>query len=89
MGELQELLSEAEDRNFELKNGGLTAVERLFWHEGCSHSFFFILAKLDMDDGQLLAKDESCATTGSKFMTRTVNTLKVRSKTGKVVSVGF
>ena len=89
MGELQELLSEAEDRYFKLKNGGLTAVEQLFWHEGCSHSFSFILAKLDMDDGQLLANDEIFATTGSNVKTRTVNKLKMRSKTGKVASVGF
>ena len=57
--------------------------------EECSHSFKLILAKLDMDDGQLLAKDESWATSGSKVMTRTVRKLKMRSKTGKVASVGF
>ena len=84
MGELQEQLSEAEDLFFELKNGGLRAVERLFWHDGCSHIFVFILAKLDMDDGQLLANDESCVTSGLKVMTRIVNELKLRSKTGKV-----
>ena len=55
----------------------------------CSHSFAFILAKLDMDDGLLLANDEICATTGSNVKTRTVNKLKMRSKTGKVASVGF
>ena len=42
-----------------------------------------------MDDGQLLAKDERCATSGSKILTRTVNELKMRSKTGKIASVGF
>ena len=42
-----------------------------------------------MYDGQVLAKVERYATSGSKNMTRTENTLKVRSKTGKVVSVGF
>ena len=54
-----------------------------------SHSFTNIIAKLDMDDGQLLTNDESSATSGSKAMTRTVNELKMRSKTGKVDSVGF
>ena len=46
-----------------------------------SHSFFFILAKLDLDDGQLLSNDESSATSGSRFLSRTVNQLKMRSKT--------
>ena len=53
-----------------------------------SHSFVF-LAKLDLDDGQQLASDESCATSGSKGITRSVNKLKMRSKTGKIASVGF
>ena len=39
MAELQELLSDAEDPCFELKFGGLRAVERLFRHKG-------VLAKL-------------------------------------------
>ena len=42
-----------------------------------------------MDDGQLLAKDGSCETSGSKVVIRTVNKLKMRSKNDKVVSVGF
>ena len=42
-----------------------------------------------MVDGQLLANDESCAISGSKNKTRTVNKLKIRSETGKVASVGF
>ena len=55
-----------------------------------SHSFFFfILAKLDLDDGQLLANDESSATCGSRFLSRTVSQLKMRYKTDKVDSVGF
>ena len=33
MGELRELLIEAEDPYFELKNGDVRAVERLFHHE--------------------------------------------------------
>ena len=53
----------------------------------CSHSFAFIIAKLDMDDGPLLTNDESSATSGSKAMIRTLNELKMRSKTGKVDSV--
>ena len=69
--------------------GFLRAVERLFWHERCSHSFAFELAKSDLDNGQLLAKDGSCATCDSKVKTRTVNELKMRSQTGKVASVGF
>ena len=55
----------------------------------CSHSFVFILAKLDLDNGQLLANDKSSATIGSRFLSRTVNQLKMRSKTGKFDSVGF
>ena len=54
-----------------------------------SHSFSSKLAKSDLDNDQLLAKDGSCATCGSKVMTRTVNELKMRSQTGKVASVGF
>ena len=42
-----------------------------------------------MDDSSLLAKKGSSATSGSKVMTRTVNKLKMRSKTGKIDSVGF
>ena len=55
----------------------------------CLHSFAFIIAKLDMDDDQLLTNDESSATSGSKVMTLTVNELKMRSKTGKVDSPFF
>ena len=54
----------------------------------CSHSFF-ILGKLYLDDGQLLANDESSATSGSRFLSRTVNQLKMRSKTDRVASGGF
>ena len=57
--------------------------------KSCSHSFSIVLAKSDLDNGQLLAKDGSCATCESKVMTRTVNELKMRSQSGKVVSVGF
>ena len=55
----------------------------------CSHSFVIFLAKLVMKDGQLLAIDQRYANSGSKIMTRTVNKLKMRSKTRKVASVGF
>ena len=37
----------------------------------------------------MLAKDERYATSGSKIKTRMVNELKMGSRTGKVVSVGF
>ena len=40
-------------------------------------------------DGQLHEKDGSCATSGSKVMTRAVNKLKMRSKTDEVASVGL
>ena len=89
MVELQELLSETEDPYFELKNGDLRAVERLFRHKGVLAQFRFFLAESDMDDGQLLAKYDLCATSGSKLMTRTVNRLEMTSKTGKVALVGF
>ena len=49
---------------------------------------FFLIAKLDFDDGQLHKKDGSCATSDSKVKTRAVNKLKMRSKTGEVASVG-
>ena len=42
-----------------------------------------------MDDGQLLAKDERCATSGSKIMTRTVNELIISSKNGKMLQLAF
>ena len=42
LGEMQELLSKAEDLYFELKNWALTAVERLFWHKDArTASFLF------------------------------------------------
>ena len=56
--------------------------------EEYSHSFVFV-AKLDSNDGHLLASDECCATSGSKGITRTLNKLKMRSKTVKIASVGF
>ena len=43
-----------------------------FGTKKCSQSFVF-LAKLDMDNDQLLAKYECCATSGSKAMVRTIN----------------
>ena len=55
----------------------------------CSHSSFSVLAKLDMVNDQLYEKDGSCATIGSKVMTRAVNKLKMRSKTDEVASVGL
>ena len=55
----------------------------------CSHSSLSILAKLDMVNGQLHGKDGSCATIGSKVMTRAVNKLKMRSKTDEVASVAL
>ena len=89
LGELQELLSEAEDPQFELKNVISVLLNACFGIKEYSHSFVFIIAKLDLDVGQLLPNDESSATSGSKFLSRTVNQLKMRSKTGKVDSVGF
>ena len=55
MVELQELLIEAAYPYFELKNGGLRALKRLFELEGVLAQIFF-LAKLDMVDGQLHEK---------------------------------
>ena len=42
-----------------------------------------------MVNGQLHEKDGSCETSGSKVITRTVNKLKMRSKTDEVASVGL
>ena len=42
-----------------------------------------------MDNVQLLAKDERCANSGSKVMTRNINKIKMGSKTGKVVLLAF
>ena len=53
------------------------------------HSFDFIIAKLGMNNFQLLAKDERCANSGSKVMTRIINNIKMGPKTGKVALVGF
>ena len=51
--ELQELLIEAEDPNFELKNEGSGLSNACLSLEECSHSFNLILAKLDSNYGQL------------------------------------
>ena len=48
-----------------------------------------MLQKLGMDNVQLLAKDERCANSGSKVMTRNINKIKMGSKTGKVVLLAF
>ena len=42
-----------------------------------------------MENFQLLAKVERCENSGSKVMTRSVNKLKMGSKTGKAALVGF
>ena len=89
MVELQERLIEAEDPYFELRNGGLRALKRLFELKGFLAQLCFIFAKLAMDDGQLHEEDGSCASGGSKVMTRAVNKLKMRSKTDEVASVGL
>ena len=73
--ELQELLIEADDTYFELKNGGLRALKRLFELKRVLAKIFFI-AKLDMVDGQVHEKDGGCATSGSKVMIRAVNNSK-------------
>ena len=51
--------------------------------------FQFVLAKLDMVNGQLHEKDGSCDTSGSKVITRAVNKLEMKSKTDEVASDGF
>ena len=89
MVELQELLIEADYPYFELKNGGLRALKRLFEPKGVLAQLRFRFAKLDMVDGQLHGKDGSCTTGGLKVMTRAVNKLKMRSKNDEVDSVGF
>ena len=89
MVELQERLIEAEDPYFELRTGGLRVLKRLFGHKRFLAQLQFIFAKLDMVDGQLLEEDGSCASGGSKVMTRAVNKLKMTSKTDEVVSVGL
>ena len=89
MVELQERLIETEDPYFELKNGGLRALKRLFELEGVLAQLTFILAKLDTVDGQLHEKDGTCAISVSKAITRAVNKLKMRSKTDEVASVGL
>ena len=87
--ELQELLIEAEEPYFKLKNGGLRALKHLFELRGVLAQLQFILAKLDMANGQLYEKDGSCDTSGSKVITRALNKLKMKSKTAEVASVGF
>ena len=42
-----------------------------------------------MVNSQLEKKDGSCATSGSKLMTQSVNKLKSRSKSDEVASVGL
>ena len=53
------------------------------------HSFGLISAKVDGVDGQLNDEDRSCATIGSKVITRAVSKLKIFSKTDEVASVGL
>ena len=89
MVELQQLLIEAEDPYFELRNGGLRAIKRLFELEGLLAQPRFRFAKLDMVDGQLHEKNGSCATGDSIVMTRAVNKLKRRSKTDEVALLQF
>ena len=67
----------------------LRAPKRLFELRGVLAQIQFILAKLDVVDGQLHEKDGSCETSGSKVITRAVNKLKMKSKTDEVASVGF
>ena len=78
-----------EDPYFELRNGGLRALKRLFELQGFLAQLRFIFAKLYMVDGQLHEDDGSCASGGSKVMTRAVNKLKMKSKTDEVASVGL
>ena len=87
MVEQQERLIEAEDPYFQLENGGIRALKRKFELEGVLAQFFLHSAKLDMVYGQLREKDGTCATSGSKVMTRAVNMLKMRSKTDEVASL--
>ena len=89
MVEQQELLIEAEEPYFELKNGGLRALKRLFELKGVLAKLPFKFAKLDMVHGQLHEDDGSCAIVGLKVMTRAVNKLKMSSKTDEVASVGL
>ena len=67
----------------------LRAPKRLFELRGVLAQLQFILAKLDVVDGQLHEKDGSCETSGSKVITRAVNKLKMKSKIDEVASVGF
>ena len=89
MVELQELLIEADYPYFELKNGGLRALKRMFELKEVPAQLRFRFANLDMVDGQLHEKDGSCAFGSSKVMTRVVNKPKMRSKTDEVASVGL
>ena len=50
-----------EDPYFELRNGGLRALERLFELKGFLAQLLFKFAKLDMAHGQLHEEDGSCA----------------------------
>ena len=68
---------------------GLSSLKRLFELRGVLAQFQFVLAKLDMVNGQLHEKDGSWYTSGSKVITRAVNKLKMKSKTDEVASVGF
>ena len=63
--ELQELLIEAEDPYFELKNGGLRAVKRFFELGGELAKLQFHLSEIRY--GLLQAKYGSCATSDSKI----------------------
>ena len=50
---------------------------------------FLYLAKLDMDNDQLLAKYYRCATSGSKVMIRTINEPKWFTKPAKLLQLAL
>ena len=53
------------------------------------NTYFWRNPILDIVDGQLHEENGSCASGGSKVMTRAVNKLKMRSKTDEVASIGL
>ena len=73
------------DPCFEMKNGGIRALKRLFELKGELAQPWIKIAKSDMVNGQLHEKDRICATNASKVMTRAVNKLKMGSKTDEVL----
>ena len=61
----------------------------MFWQKKSACKALLYLAKLDMDNDQLLAKYERFATSGSKVMIRTINEPRCGTKPAKLLQLAL